>query len=343
MPPLLASMATSHCAPSPLLPRARASVSAGRLPPFLPKEVDRIKDCQVIELAKRIERVPVKIDSVKKPIMSSCIKPLQQDSNEAVVLVHGFDSSCLEWRYTYSLLEEAGVEAWAVDILGWGFSNLETLPPCDVSTKREHLYQLWASYIKKPMVLVGASLGAAVAVDFSVNYPEAVSKLVFVGACVYTEGTGNMTKLPKFIAYAGVNVLKILPLRLYAMKLAFNNVPNGSLLDWTRVGQLHCHLPWWKEATVGFMRSGGYNVVDLIKQVKQKTLIIWGEDDKIVSKEFATKLYNDIEDSVLHLIPNCGHLPHVERPQIVSEQILSFCAKENAVRQQLHEVPILYK
>jgi hypothetical protein len=33
-------------------------------------------------------------------------------------------SSCLEWRYTYPLLEEAGLEAWAVDILGWGFSNL---------------------------------------------------------------------------------------------------------------------------------------------------------------------------------------------------------------------------
>lgn len=33
-------------------------------------------------------------------------------------------SSCLEWRYTYPLLEDAGIEAWAVDILGWGFSNL---------------------------------------------------------------------------------------------------------------------------------------------------------------------------------------------------------------------------
>jgi hypothetical protein len=37
-------------------------------------------------------------------------------------------SSCLEWRYTYPLLEEAGLEAWAVDILGWGFSNLG-MPP----------------------------------------------------------------------------------------------------------------------------------------------------------------------------------------------------------------------
>lgn len=33
-------------------------------------------------------------------------------------------SSCLEWRSTYPLLEKGGLEAWAVDVLGWGFSDL---------------------------------------------------------------------------------------------------------------------------------------------------------------------------------------------------------------------------
>lgn len=89
-------------------------------------------------------------------IMSSCVKPLTQ-SNETnpLVLLHSFDrfislmnlfhleytlvlwlfwviwihrvvcpSSCLEWRRAYPLLENAGLEAWAVDILGWGFSDL---------------------------------------------------------------------------------------------------------------------------------------------------------------------------------------------------------------------------
>lgn len=36
-------------------------------------------------------------------------------------------------------------------------------------------FQLWSTYIKRPMVLVGPSLGSAVAIDFSVHYPEAVS------------------------------------------------------------------------------------------------------------------------------------------------------------------------
>ncbi|KAL0423011.1 UNVERIFIED_CONTAM: hypothetical protein Sradi_0835900 [Sesamum radiatum] len=34
--------------------------------------------------------------------------------------------------------------------------------------------QLWKSHIRRPMTLVGPSLGAAVALDFTVNFPEAV-------------------------------------------------------------------------------------------------------------------------------------------------------------------------
>jgi pimeloyl-ACP methyl ester carboxylesterase len=55
-----------------------------------------------------------------------------------------------------------------------GYCLIEKRPPGDVASKREHLYQFWRSYIRRPMVLVGPSLGAAVAIDFTVNYPEAV-------------------------------------------------------------------------------------------------------------------------------------------------------------------------
>ncbi|KAK3127619.1 hypothetical protein QOZ80_7AG0575860 [Eleusine coracana subsp. coracana] len=120
----------------------RGGASSG-FPSFLPPAVERIRDGDAIRLAKRIERVPVQTGFSKTPILSSCVRPLeQQQEGDPVVLLHGFDSSCLEWRYTYPLLEEAGLEAWAVDILGWGFSDLEARPPCDVASKREHLYQV---------------------------------------------------------------------------------------------------------------------------------------------------------------------------------------------------------
>ncbi|PIA63084.1 hypothetical protein AQUCO_00200838v1 [Aquilegia coerulea] len=270
--------------------RIKCSSSNDGFPSFLPKQVEKIKDPFARKLATRIQRLPVQICSADSLIMSSCVRPLIHNETNPVVLLHGFDSSCLEWRCTYPLLEEAGLEIWALDVLGWGFSCLERLPLCDVASKREHLYQFWRSHIKKPMILVGPSLGAAVAIDFAFNHPEAVEKLVLIGASVYSEGTGNLAKLPRTVAYAGVSLLRSTPLRLLANFLAFDGISFRTRLDWTKVGRLHCLLPWWKDATVNFMISGGYNVSNQIKKVRQETLIIWGENDQIISSELAEVL-----------------------------------------------------
>ncbi|XP_026386449.1 uncharacterized protein LOC113281802 [Papaver somniferum] len=299
-------------------------VTESGFPSFLPKEVEKIKDPYAIKLAQRIERLPVKISFAENSILSSCVKPSVQNEKHPLVLLHGFDSSCLEWRYTYPLLEEAGMETWAVDILGWGFSDLSIRPPCNVTSKREHLFQLWKSYIRRPMILVGPSLGAAVAIDFALNHPEAVEKLVLIGASVHTEGTGKLSTLPKIIAYAGVSLLKSVPLRLYANYLGFSGISFNSAVDWTSIGRLHCLLPWWEDATVDFMISGGYNVCQQIQQIKQETLIIWGENDQIISNTLAMRLNTELQNSTLHQIPNAGHLPHVEKPDSISELIVNF-------------------
>ncbi|KAM0839848.1 hypothetical protein ACQ4PT_060047 [Festuca glaucescens] len=316
---------TGRAAPAPTSASASAPAPtpAKDFPPFLPRAIERIRDRAAIRLARRIERVPVQASQLlskllhifylpnfvtpdqvslnpqtgfsKSPIQSSCVRPLnqQQQSSDPVVLLHGFDSSCLEWRYTYPLLEEAGLEAWAVDILGWGFSDL------GIATILLHLIgsgPFWRTYIKRPMVLVGPSLGAAVAIDFAVNYPEAVSKLIFIGASVYAEGTKDMTRVPKFVPYAGVFVLKSLPLRLFATRLAFNTIPDG-FFDWV--------------------------------QVKQKCLVLWGEDDGIISNKEAYRLQQELPSAILRQVGQCGHIPHVEKPREAAKHLLDFLGSDN--------------
>ncbi|XP_050374377.1 uncharacterized protein LOC126791922 [Argentina anserina] len=292
-------------------------------PSFLPKQVHDIRDPFARKLAARIERLPVSFGD--NCVMSSCVRPsLHSESASPVVLLHGFDSSCLEWRYTHPLLEEAGLETWAVDILGWGFSDLERLPSCNVASKRAHFYQLWKSYIKRPMILVGPSLGAAVAIDFATSYPEAVERLVLIDASVYTEGTENQPTMSKMLAYAGAYILKSFPLRFYVNFLCFTGVPLSTKLDWTNIGRLHCRFPWWEDALVDFMMSGVYNVSPQIEQVKQRTLIIWGEEDRIISNKLGVRLHSELPNAIIRQIPDCGHLPHVERPSSVAKMIVEF-------------------
>ncbi|KAM3359154.1 putative aminoacrylate hydrolase RutD isoform X2 [Capsicum galapagoense] len=303
-------------------------ILSGEFPDFLPKQVEDIKDTYARKLASRIERIPVNFS--KGCVMSSCVKPKEHKEVNPVVLLHGFDSTCLEWRYTLPLLEEAGLETWAVDILGWGFSDLERLPSCDVASKRDHLYQLWSTHIKRPMVLVGPSLGSAVAIDFSVHYPEAVDKLVLINASVYAKGTGNLATLPKAVAYAGVHLLKSIPLCLYAASFFFNVLPLSTRIEWTNIGRLHCLLPWWEDATVNFMISGGYNVIDQIEHIKHKTLLILCADDQIIDYKLGVRLCCELPNATLRLIPECGHIPHVEKPYVVSTLIAEFVQSDQS-------------
>ncbi|XP_078430200.1 alpha/beta-Hydrolases superfamily protein [Wolffia australiana] len=321
----MAIMHVSACLAGRFQPRSSAAGTAF-FPDFLPREVEKIRDLPAREMAKRIQRLPVQVSFSESSILSSCVMPVVQSRSRPLVLLHSFDSSCLEWRYAYPLLESYGLEAWALDVLGWGFSDLEPLPPSSltVAAKREHLYQFWRSYIKRPMILVGPSLGAAVAIDFATHYPEAVSKFILIGASVYAEGTGDLAKLPRPVAYAGVSLLKTKPLRLYASYLANNGAPIQTIIENANIGSLHCLLPWWEDATVDFMASGGYKVSSQIEKVKNKTLIIWGKEDRIVNSNIALRLHRDLPDSVLHQIPDCGHLPHVEKPDVTAQTILKF-------------------
>ncbi|XP_073301320.1 alpha/beta hydrolase domain-containing protein VTE7-like isoform X7 [Primulina huaijiensis] len=274
-------------------------VWASEFPAFLPKEVENIKDQFARNLASRIDRLPVPLSLTKNHIMSSCVKPKTLSKTSPLVLLHGFDSSLLEWRYVLPLLEEAGLETWAFDVLGWGFSDLENLPPCNVASKRDHLYQ--------------------------------VDKLIFIDASVYAEGTGNLAKLPKLMAYAGVYLLKSIPLRLYATSLTFNRISWNNCVDWTNIGRLHCLLPWWEDATVDFMISGGYNVSSYIQHVKQKALVIWGENDQIIDSKLSVRLQCELPNAIIQQVPDCGHIPHVEKPAAVSKLITDFVQVDGQV------------
>ncbi|WZZ53806.1 hypothetical protein YC2023_053913 [Brassica napus] len=46
-------------------------------------------------------------------------------------------------------------------------------------------------------------------------------------------------------------------------------------------------MPWWEDAMVNFMISGGYNVASHIKLINHKTLVVCSENDQIVSNQLS--------------------------------------------------------
>lgn len=249
-------------------------------------------------------------------------------SSTPLLLLHGFDSSCLEWRRAYPALESRGLEPWALDILGWGFSATQEagVRSFSVEAKRAHLVEFWRKHMgARPAIVVGASLGGSAAIDLALHHPEMVAGLVLVDAQGYAEGVGGMADMPQWLAKAGVAVLKSVPLRMYAGALAYHD-RSLATTDAMRVGRLHCHMPGWEGAKLDFMRSGGYNVAARIPQVEQPALVVWGAQDKIVSPAFSQRFMDDLPNATLEMVDMCGHVPHLEQPEVLAELILSFQA-----------------
>eukprot|EP00271_Cylindrocystis_brebissonii_P008835 TRINITY_DN23344_c0_g1_i1.p1 TRINITY_DN23344_c0_g1~~TRINITY_DN23344_c0_g1_i1.p1 ORF type:complete len:411 (+),score=47.53 TRINITY_DN23344_c0_g1_i1:336-1568(+) len=302
-----------------------------RFPAFLPAEVEEVEEEAARQLAYRIERLPVQTSFSPLPISTGCIPPTPRQTTSAdeaasppVLLLHSFDSSCLEWRRLYPLLEEEGIEAWALDILGWGFTDAGLGGvPISVEAKTEHIYEFWRQHIGRPAIVVGPSLGGAAAIHYALKHPDAVEKLVLIDPQGYTEGLGPIGALPRPLAYAGVSVLKSIWLRSSANNMAYSD-PQLATMDAMRVGRLHTFLPAWSDSMVSFMKSGGYNVAARVKEVEKEVLLIWGEDDKILERRLAERFVADLPRCTLRYLPACGHLPHLEKPREVALLIKDF-------------------
>ena len=164
-----------------------AQISAEAFPSFLPCEVDEIKEPAALSMLRNLKRVDVKFSDCPEGAPSSFYgENFREAKGPAVVLLHGFDSSCLEFRRLVPALEaDHGIQPVALDVLGWGFTDTRKCATTSAAAKRRHLHAFWQQELGgRPMVLVGASLGGAIALDFAAAFPEAVEKMVLIDAQV---------------------------------------------------------------------------------------------------------------------------------------------------------------
>jgi pimeloyl-ACP methyl ester carboxylesterase len=294
----------------------------------VPAEIADVTEPAALHMAASFERLPVRLQdgvvihtTVARTSAARCL-----DASSPVtplVLLHGFDSSALEFRRLFPLLEAASVPAFAVELIGSGFTGLQEAKSATPTTRREHLRSFLEQHVgSRPVDLLGASLGGTAALDFALNYAHLVNSLVLVDAQGFVEGT---PQLPGPLADVGVSVLRAVWLRSLANALAYADKLRFATEDAIRVGRLHTHLPDWSRSTRTFMDSGGYTVRARIPQVRALTMVVWGADDEIIEPAVALQFAEELPNchSVVYL-PACGHVPHLERPQALLDAVLRF-------------------
>jgi len=63
-----------------------------------------------------------------------------------------------------------------------------------------------------------------------------------------------------------------------------------------------------------------------LHRIKPPTLILWGAEDKILPCAYADVWKSRVPDLRVEIVPNCGHLPHIEKAEVAAEKVLGFLA-----------------
>jgi pimeloyl-ACP methyl ester carboxylesterase len=290
----------------------------------LPTAAAALSELTSINLAARVQLAAVKTPLIETPIPTAYVAAGDAASTPPLLLIHGFDSSLFEFRRLLPLLEPS---AWAVDLLGFGFSDRALTPALSPEAIKLHLHSFWQQQIQRPVVLVGASMGGAAAIDLALAYPEAVAGLVLIDAAGFAAGPamGNLM-VPPLDGWATAFLRSPRVRRSISRQAYFDKT--FVTADAELCAALHLQCPGWQEALIAFTKSGGYNFLTAkIPDIACPTLVIWGEQDKILGTKDARRFERAIPNSKLVWIPNCGHVPHLEKPQETAAAIAPFIAQ----------------
>ncbi|WP_017328034.1 alpha/beta fold hydrolase [Synechococcus sp. PCC 7336] len=299
------------------MPQVRQQISSFQLPAL----AQHLTETTSLALARSIEQLELPTALLPEPIPTTFVRrgrgPLP------ILLLHGFDSSVFEFRRLLPLLADR-TQVWAVDLLGFGFTDRPqslAFTPQEILT---HLYHFWQEAIGQPMVLVGASMGGAAAIDFALTYPDSVQQLVLLDSAGFAKGGSEAKLMVPPLDWLASEVLRNGWVRDRISKLAYHDRAFASR-DAAICAALHLECEGWRRATIAFAKSRGYTfLADRIAQLEPETLIIWGENDRILGRQDAAKFEQAIANSNLQWIPDCGHVPHLEKSQETAESILAF-------------------
>jgi pimeloyl-ACP methyl ester carboxylesterase len=157
--------------------------------------------------------------------------------------------------------------------------------------------------------LAGHSMGGWVAQEIAAKAPERLSSLILIGT--WTRDNPQMIEGQKtsLQMIQGGQFEKFLPFLLPLLVFAENQklLPHLEQMFRQRSPEVLCRQLEAMNAT--------YATSTLVNQISCPTLIIHGRQDALFSLEEASLLEQNIQQSKLALIEECGHLPPLEQPQ----------------------------
>lgn len=249
---------------------------------------------------------------------------LEAGSGPPLLLLHGHEQGATSWRWITPTLARTH-RVLALSLPGHGDSS----PAVGGYAPGRDLAPLVAGFLDAvgvgPLHVVGNSIGGAIALRLALADPARVRTLTLVASA----GLGRDVH--------PLLVLDTLPI-IGELAIMISRLPGGDLGRTTMstamlfaqpsrapaefVAEQHAlgRRPGQLEASTAMARSlfdahGQREILlDRLPAVTMPTLVVWGSRDYVLPAHHARAAVDRLPQGRLALFADCGHLPHVERP-----------------------------
>jgi pimeloyl-ACP methyl ester carboxylesterase len=256
-------------------------------------------------------------------------------SGRPVILLHGWINSWDVWREAMLILaQQNNYRVYALDFWGFGYSS----KPINVPSDSYHI----SSYVKMVLQfmdnlgipnapIAGHSMGGTVALQFALNHPQRVSKVVIVGSPIHG------ASLNPFLKLAGYSWIANLVWRFPLIRSSIMHI----LLAGDSKKVRHMIFRDVQRASLdSFFRSiGDLRDTDLrgdIGYLRIPTLGIFGQKDNIVSPTNAEILAERVNGSKVTMMNRSRHFPMADEPDRFVSTLTAFLNVKGNDNQMLY-------
>ena len=248
-------------------------------------------------------------------------------SNGTAIFIHGSGPGASGWsnfKHNVSAFQEAGYRCIVYDQWGYG----KTSKPQDVDHTLDFfvdgLLSLMDSADVANAVLVGNSLGGAVALGLALRHPERVEKLILMAP-------GGIESREDYFSMPGIQAMVKYPMGSPEFtKEVLAQLLTQLVYDPVNVDEELVDERWATLETQNAHVLATMQIPDLSDQLASidiNTLVFWGTDDRFCPASGTWKILQMKGNVQAELVNYCGHWVMSEYPELFNERCLSFLSK----------------
>ena len=242
---------------------------------------------------------------------------------EPILLVHGFGVDSHTWDYIKSDLAKTH-RVISVDLKGFGASPKPKDNQYSLLNQRDILIDFIRENKLQNITLIGHSMGGGIALLAVLELLESnsdikIKKLVLMDAIAYPQ------REPRFIRILRMPIIGFLAVHALPSSWQVKQVMKEAFYDEEKI-PLHLVDAYARNlkqpgSKAALLQVAKQIIPDDVNHfstrygaIKTSTLIIWGENDRIVPIAVGNQLNHALTNSKLVTITKCGHAPQEEKP-----------------------------